>query len=124
MTEITDNPFRYINALCLQKYMEVEDDYKPFLVDRFFSYFIDSVLIAEMATRFSPDLDKQLHYDFYFAQIRRKKRSAKWYKPIEDEYISSICKYYDVSEKTAYLYAKAMPDELKEEIKKRVNEIA
>ena len=80
------NPFDFVNAICDSKQNLIIDDiseklYTPFMVNRSLSYHYDTVLLAnEMNQRHF--LDKKLQNDFLINIVRRKKRFAKWIKPM------------------------------------------
>jgi len=98
-----NTPFTFINAICNHEYVEVDSTYNQFLVNRFFSYFVDTVLISNEASKFT-GISNQAHFDFYYHLISRKKRFVKkWYKS-DNEDIKIIANYYDISYKNARIY--------------------
>jgi len=111
------NPFYYINALCNHEKVKVEDDYNKFLVNRFFSYFIDTIIIANIANKFSVKCDNESHFIFYYNLISKKKRFTKWYKSKLQDDIELISKYFNISEKEAILYKKVLTDKYLNELK-------
>lgn len=108
------NPFDYISALSGPKQKdlisldmeehnitreEAESDYNPFLVNRSFSYFPDTVLYANEMNTYS-FLPKTLQNDFYLNSLRPRKRWAKWAKSSgkkDIENIQIISEYYQMS---------------------------
>lgn len=116
MAEVKRDPFKYINAICANEHLEVGDDYEVFLVNRFFSYFVDTVLYANEMNGYSDGMDKQLHFDFYYSVVKRKKRWAKWYKPKSERDFMPICQYYDISMNEARLRSRLIDDEMYAEI--------
>lgn len=54
-------------------------DYIPFLVNRAFSYYPDTILFAEEINEL-PFVTKRMHYDYYFYAIRPRSRFTKWAK--------------------------------------------
>lgn len=99
------NPFEYINAICDTKENLIVDDasekaYNPFIVNRSLSYHYDTVLLAnEMNYRHF--LDKKLQNDFLINIIRKKKRFAKWIKPISSDDLEVVKEYYGYSNEKA-----------------------
>jgi Bacteriophage clamp loader A subunit len=93
------NVFTYINALNAGQHMEVDEKiYSKFLVTRFFSYFVDTVLIADMANSLhSPTVSAQNHFDFYLNLVSPKKRFTKWFKGEKDETVEMVSEYFQVS---------------------------
>jgi len=119
-----NNPFKYINALCEHKWLQVDKrEYVPFLVNRFFSYFPDTILISEEGARISHKLSEQAHFDYYYGQIRGKKRFVpKWHKNKEEDIISSLVEFYDISPREARIISPAVSDEEIKIIKKELSE--
>jgi len=89
--------FDYVNSVGFNKQYifdeSSEKEYIPFIVNRNFSYFIDTVLYANEVNKYS-SIDKQAQYDFYFHSLRSKRRFSKWVKKINNPDIQLICKYY------------------------------
>jgi hypothetical protein len=80
-----------------KKYLLNEDnigDYSPFVVNRFISGNIDTVLYAqEMNMRHG--LDPDMQYDYYFHALPKKKRFSKWKKRENEDDIELLRKYYN-----------------------------
>lgn len=74
--------------------------YQPFVVNRFLSYSVDCIKIANEVNQ-RPHCDKKLQFDFLLNTIRKKKRFSKWEKKVDDEKLELIMKHYN------YSYAKA-----------------
>jgi hypothetical protein len=60
------------------------DDYSPYLVNRYFSLFPDTLYFAQMMN-LNSNLDNKLQYDFYLNSLRPSKRFAKWPKKADDD---------------------------------------
>jgi hypothetical protein len=87
-----------------------EKDYNPYVINRFLSGQMDSVIYAnEMNIR--PFLPKKLQYDFLRNAIRSRKRYSKWLKPELDENLSVICEYYNCSMRDARRYSELLNEE-------------
>jgi hypothetical protein len=99
------NPFEFANAICDSKQNLIVDDiseksYNPFMVNRSLSYHYDTVLLAnEMNQR--AFLDKKLQFDFLINTVRKKKRFAKWAKPISSDDLEVVKEYYGYSNEKA-----------------------
>ena len=79
---------------------EPENKYVPWLVNRHFSNFIDTVLHSNEMNMHA-DLDPKLQYDYYFGSVRKSRR---WYKKglKEDSYyVDAICERYKYSRRRA-----------------------
>lgn len=92
------SPFELINKINEGKYSKVDSNFNKFLVNRFYSYFIDTILIANEANKFTKVSD-QMVYDYYLALIKPKKRFAKWYKSPDHEKINMVAEYFNLNMK-------------------------
>lgn len=88
--------FDYINALNAGEWMEVDKTYEPFLVTRFFSYFVDTALIANEANQYN-SMNKQAHFDFYFGLVSKKKRFTKWFKSEKSEAVKCVSEFFELA---------------------------
>jgi hypothetical protein len=77
-----------------------ERDYVPFVVNRNFSYFPDSVLHANELNAL-PHADHKLQYDALLNSIRAKKRFTRWLKPEANKDLDAIKEYYGYSNQRA-----------------------
>jgi hypothetical protein len=76
------------------------EGYTPFMVNRIYSQYRETVLFANEINKYS--IDNLLHYDFWYNAIPKKKRFAKWGKSEYDEKaISMIMEYYQMSHEKA-----------------------
>lgn len=99
------NPFEFANAICDTKKNLIVDDiseksYNPFMVNRSLSYHYDTVLLANEMNQRS-FLDKKLQFDFLINTVRKKKRFAKWAKPISSDDLEVVKEYYGYSNEKA-----------------------
>lgn len=115
------SPFDYVKTIN-EKTPKIDDtsEYNPFLTNRAFSYFPDTVLYANEMNLFS-HLDKDMQYDYLYNKIRQKKRFSKWYKPERDENISFIMTNYKYSLQKARQVVLALTEEQMEELKRRLD---
>jgi hypothetical protein len=84
----------------LSKDPRLEKDYLPFVVNKCFSYFPDTIFYANKVNMMS-FLDKRLQYDYLLYSIQKRKRFSKWIKPEENKDIDAIKEVYGYSETRA-----------------------
>lgn len=113
------SPFDYVNDINLKKTDLIrsssnselaEKQYMPFIINRAFSQFIDTILYANEMNK-SAHIDSKLQNDYYLNSIRPGKRFSKWHKRQEDSDIDVIQAYYKVN----YLRASEMVSLLSKE---------
>jgi Bacteriophage clamp loader A subunit len=96
-----------------------ERDYKPFIVNKGLSYFVDTILYAnEMNSR--AFLSNKLQNDYFLNSIRPGKRFSKWHKKEENQEIDCVKEYYQVSDKRAQEILKILSPEQLSLIKIRI----
>jgi len=95
------NPFEFVKAINNKKNI-IRDDldeksYLPYMINHTFSYFPDTVLLAnEMNT--NHHLDNKLQNDFFINTIRKNpKRFSKWNKVKHDGDFEAVKEYYGYS---------------------------
>lgn len=103
------SPFEIVQGLSTSKndnWDEInEKDYTPYLINRAFSYYYDTVMHAQAMNQNSI-ATKHMQYDYYRLAITpKKKRFSKWHKPEKDEIITLIQEAYQVSLDRARNYA-------------------
>ena len=117
------SPFEYVSAICDTKENLIVDDisekcYNPFMVNRSLSYHYDTVLLAsEMNQR--AFLDKKLQFDFLLSTVRKKRRFAKWAKPLSLENLELVKEYYGYSNEKARQALPLLNDEQIVELRQR-----
>ena len=97
----------------------MEKSYKPFLVNRALSYFIDTIMYANEINQ-ANHVDFALQNDYYLNSIRSGKRFSKWAKPIENSDIESVQQYYKVSYMKALDIIKVLSKEQIDLIKTKI----
>ena len=97
----------------------MEKSYKPFLVNRALSYFIDTIMYANEINQ-AKHLDFTLQNDYYLNSIRSGKRFSKWAKPVENSNIESVQEYYKVSYMKALDIIKVLSKEQIDLIKTKI----
>lgn len=118
------NPFDYVNAICDTKQNLIIDEatekaYNPFMINRTLSYHYDTVLLAnEMNQR--AHLDKKLQNDFLINTVRKKRRFAKWAKPISSDDLEVVKEYYGYSNEKARQVLPLLNDTQMGQLKQRI----
>lgn len=102
--------FEYVNSLSHKKNNMMKDTdndelaeslYQPYLTNKAFSQYIDTILYAnEMNIRH--EIDNKLQYDYFLNSIRAQKRFTKWAKKDEGDDIDIIREYFQYSYTKAY----------------------
>lgn len=89
-------PFDIIKDLSVGKVgLITEDDqeqYNPYLTNQAFSYYLDSILLAN-EMNMSYHLSKFLQHQYYFYGLKKRKRYTKWNKK-QHLYEEEIAKYF------------------------------
>tara|TARA_Y100000356_G_scaffold63316_1_gene51750 strand:- start:142 stop:519 length:378 start_codon:yes stop_codon:yes gene_type:complete len=117
------NPFEYIKAINETKKDIMVDDiaekgYNPFIINRNFSFFNDTILYANEMNRFH-HLDHRLQFDFFINIIKKKKRWSKWVKPQDVENLELIKQHYGYSNDKAKSVLELFNNEQIEELKRK-----
>lgn len=99
---------------------EAESKYLPYIVNRCYSGFIDTILLAN-EMNLNSHLDKKLQYDFYINIIRPKKRFSPWLKKEKLDSLECIKEYYGYSDEKAKVALKILTDEQIEFIRTKLN---
>ena len=89
---------------------ENERQYVPFIVNKNFSFGIDTILYAN-ELNFYNGLDKKLQYDFYYYGLDKKKRYNAWKKKEDINNLEIIKEYFECSNIKAGQYAKILTDD-------------
>jgi hypothetical protein len=123
------NPFDFVNDLSQAKkdLIRSSDDreaaakaYSPFMVNRAFSYYPDTVLHANEMNRAS-GIDNLLQHDYYKAAVRSKKRFSKWHKAEADATAALVAEAYGININRAREYLSLMSREDIEAVKNITN---
>ena len=112
--EIT--PFDFMNAASFSKDDLINDHdipeqaeklYIPYIVNRGFSNFEDTILHAnEMNMR--PELFNGSQFDYYRGALRKRKRFSKLNKPDVDKDLDALQEVYGCNRTVAKMYKKAL----------------
>ena len=77
--------FDYINSITFDKTDLYKDsleksEYNPYLVNRFLSYFPDTIFYSNEMNKFHNVIPKEYQYKFYLYAIPKRKRFIEWDK--------------------------------------------
>lgn len=95
-------PFDFINAINQSKKDLIRDSenpdmaeklYKPFVVNKGLSYFVDTIMYANEMNK-ANQIDNLLQNDYYLNTIRPARRFSKWHKKSEDSDIECVQDYF------------------------------
>ncbi len=116
------SPFEYVNAISMKDPSVADEDrfrgYMPFIINRAFGNFYETVLLANEMNGVASELPNSLQYSFLYNSVRQGKRWFKWDKPDPNmtKKITSIMKYYSVSRKVAEEYFKTLSSDAVDDI--------
>ena len=94
------NPFDYVKSINKKTYEYDLSGYNPFLTNRAFAAFIDTIMFAEQMNQ-AHELSPALQYDFYYYGIRKGSRFDPIPKPTEPAGLEVVMAYYDYSKQKA-----------------------
>jgi len=113
------NPFDFIKSASQSKKDLIKDSdypdqtekqYTPYIVNRGFSYFEDSILHAnEMNMR--AHLFNDAQYRYYLGTLRPRNRFSKWHKAEKNKDLDAIQEVYSVNRTVAKQYMKTLSKE-------------
>ena len=102
---MSTNPFDYVKSISYTKENLIhgsdnvelaEKDYSAFLVNRAFSYFVDTIADANEMNRLH-FLPARMQYSYLINNIRPKRRFSKWNKKKKSSDLEAVQEYYDFS---------------------------
>lgn len=120
------SPFDFVNSICSRDKpdlmgddLEAEKVYLPYIINRQFSHFPDTVLVSnELNSR--SHVSHRSQYDFYRHLVRPAKRFAKWHKAVPDEKLAIASKFFGVSKRSLKSSIDLISDEEIEKMKKAI----
>jgi len=89
-------PFDFIESINDHEPVDAIKGYDQYLTNRFYSYFIDTIMYASEAATFQ-NIGDMPHYQYYLDSIKPKKRFTKWFKSEKIEDLEIISAYNDCS---------------------------
>lgn len=110
------SPFDYIKAINSKKDLfldqnhdseQLEKQYNAYIINRGFSYFIDTILYANEMNLY-PDIPSRVQYYYYMQSIRKGNRFSKWFKAEKNEDLNMVQKVYGVKPEVAKQYLKLL----------------
>jgi hypothetical protein len=108
--------FDFVNDLSSDKQYLYNDDtdsvYSQFMINRAMSQHLDTILLASEMNKRS-GMSNEMHHDFLFYTVDKKKRFGKWAKKSEVnvEVIGWLKNHYCVGHERAIEYLKLLSDE-------------
>ena len=122
------NPFDFVNAVNYSKkdlMTGTENDelseksYVPYIINRTFSYFPDTIFHANELNRLN-HIDNKLQFHYLLNSIRPQKRYAKWVKKVNEEDLEVVKLYYQYNnEKASEVLSILSSDQIKQ-LRKRL----
>lgn len=117
-------PFDFITAAGQTKVnlFEVEENeklYIPFMVNKGFSYFPDSILHANEMNSHA-DLPKNAQFLYYKETLRSAKRFSKWSKLDKNDDLDIIKKIYQCNNEVAKQYIRILTENQLENLRERM----
>tara|TARA_B110000977_G_scaffold190354_1_gene261053 strand:- start:2221 stop:2613 length:393 start_codon:yes stop_codon:yes gene_type:complete len=118
------SPFEFVNAINQAKGDIMVDDieeksYSSYMVNRSFSYFLDTTLLAN-EMNINHHLDNRLQFDFLINTIRKAKRFSKWAKADYPKDLEVVKEYYGYSNDKAKVALTLLDNEQINELRLRV----
>jgi hypothetical protein len=116
----------YLNSINYNKKALMDNDekaekvYPPYIVNRCFSFFSDTIFHANVVNC-NWTLDKKLQFDFYRLSIRKNKRFSPWVKKEADSNVDLIKQAYGYTEQKAREVLNILRPEDIEAIKKSMD---
>ena len=119
------NPFEFVKAINNKKDIMRDDldekAYNAFMVNHSYSYFPETVLLAN-EMNINHHLDSKLQNDFLLGTIRKNpKRFSKWNKIDSSEELQAVKEYYGYSNSKARSALSLLSTEQIDEIKMKVS---
>lgn len=119
------NPFEFLNAINYSKKNIMVDDiaeksYNSFMINRSLSYFPDTVLLANEMNKVA-HIDNHPQFLFLINTVRKRKRFAKWAKPLKESELEVVKEYYGYSNDKARSALALLNDEQIHELKEKAN---
>ncbi len=120
--------FDYINSITFDKKdlfkdSIEKDEYNPYLVNKFLSYFPDTIFYSNEMNKLHNIIPKEYQYKFYLHAIPKRKRFIQWDKKEISFYdnISLIKDYYKYNTRKAIEVLSVLTEEQLNIIKMKLN---
>lgn len=92
-----------------------EGSYVPFLMNRNFSYYLDTIFYANDMNM--SRLDNKLQYDYLYNSIVKRSRFVPWPKKKNTEYLSFVMEYYKCNSQRGLEIIQIIPSTKLEEMR-------
>ena len=119
------NPFDYVNSISTNKKHMMRDtendvlaekDYKPWVVNKALSYFVDTLLFANDMNMYH-ELDHRPQYEYLLNGIRRGKRWSKWAESKKSDDLEAVIRTYNCNPNVAQGYLEMLTEDQLKQIK-------
>lgn len=102
----------------LSKDPKLEKEFVPFVINKCFSYFPDTIFYANRMNQVA-FLDKKMQYDYYLHSISKRKRFSKWIKVEENKDLEIVKEIFGYSDQRAKEVIDLLPmDKLRDLVQK------
>jgi hypothetical protein len=102
----------------LSKDPRLEKEFVPFVINKCFSYFPDTIFYANRMNQVA-FLDKKMQYDYYLHSISKRKRFSKWVKAEENKDLEIVKEIFGYSDQRAKEVIDLLPmDKLRDLVQK------
>ena len=102
----------------LSKDPRLEKEFVPFVINKCFSYFPDTIFYANRMNQVA-FLDKKMQYDYYLHSISKRKRFSKWVKAEENKDLEIVKEVFGYSDQRAKEVIDLLPmDKLRDLVQK------
>lgn len=99
---------------------DVESQYNPYMVNKWLSMSIDTVMYAQ-DMNCNSHLPKDMQFDYYFYSIKKQKRFFKYIKNKKEDLIDVVSEYHECSKKVAKQMLKLFSEDDIEYMKGRLS---
>ena len=127
MAEVS--PFDFMKAVSFTKEDLIRDSdtpehmekqYNPYIVNRGFSFFEDTILHANEMNR-SHGLFNDAQFRYYLGSLRKRNRFSKWHKAEKNDDLDTIQQVYQCRREVAKMYLKVVNEEQMKAIREKTN---
>lgn len=120
----SSSPFDYVKSINKKEPLtddqlgQIDTSYVPFLTNRAFSNFMDSLTASEFMNRYSPYLTNKMQYDFYYTLLEARNRfGGSWKKNSHSDLVLEASKIENISYKHVKEYVNLLTDDQIEALK-------
>lgn len=115
------SPFDFVKSIndtkkdLIREGTHKENDYNPFITNKNFSLYLDTVFDANYMNKDS-GLSNMMQFDFYRLNIKRRKRYVEWPKNIINDNILLLSKHFNLSINKTKEIIRVIPKEIIENL--------